>query len=307
LKHFLLYSFKVLGLALLLAEGLSFFLMHQLANANFYKTGVANRQKGTTYDYVVLGSSRALTTIDTRQIDDSLGTQGYNFSLDDTGVETHELMVKHLLASGIRFRTLVMAFEGMVKSGNSSTAPAKTINDNDHRFLPFIERDYVHQYFRDRHAAGGRKYTASRYFPFIALGYFNVELLWPSLYATVKKDYYYRSDAWGNFGYPMASLEDVTAREADSALLDLENHYLQNIRNICRNQGIRLVVYYSPFYKRKLKAKGSSSTPANERFLNYADLLQDPALFYDRQHVNARGRAAVTAQLVKDARDWLKG
>ena len=307
MKKFLRYTFTLLLVAFLLAEGIGFFLMHRLAHSNFYKTTVANRQSGAQYNYVVVGSSRALTTINTVQLDAMLSTSGYNFSIDDTGIETHYLMLQHLKACGIRYKTLVLAVDIAAAVGAKSPAPSLAINDNDHRFLPFINRTYVHQYFAARKAHGGRLYTINRALPFVGLGYFNVELLWPAVMATLQPSRYYRSDSSGNFSYPSnTNANKLALRSSDTVVLQYKNVHLQNIRDFCESNGIQLVMYYSPTQGRVLSPTPPQVWLANERFLNYCSTIGDADMFYDAQHVNSKGREKMTRLLAQDAGDWLR-
>ena len=62
----------------------------------FVKNGV----KETEFDYVVLGSSTGLTTLDTKLIDEKMYTSGLNISMDDTSLSSHYLMLQYFLSLG---------------------------------------------------------------------------------------------------------------------------------------------------------------------------------------------------------------
>lgn len=116
-----------------------------LRNASFYKPGflINGFGKGTEFDYVVLGSSRGLTTLDTKLIDDSLKAKGINLSMDDTGIGSHYLMLKHFIESGYATGCVILNIEPW-----NSREKVSVLNNNDYRFAPFIYETYVHDYFQ---------------------------------------------------------------------------------------------------------------------------------------------------------------
>jgi hypothetical protein len=183
---------------------------------------------------------------------------------------------------------------------NNAGGVPLSINDNDHRFLPFVHQPYVYSYFHDRKAVGGGLYTSTKFLPFVGLGYFNIELLWPALLATFRPNRFYRADAWGNFSYPGNGLSETRNQPTDSLALYTQSPHLQQIRQFCAARRIQLVMYYSPKQNTTLQVPDPGTWGKNERFLNYCSLIDNPAQFYDVQHVNRLGRAAVTAKLAAD-------
>ncbi len=71
----------------------SFIMLNLIAWTSLYFMGksslykpeyLTNRVKETQFDYVVLGSSTGLTTLNTSLIDSLSGKKGFNISIDDT-------------------------------------------------------------------------------------------------------------------------------------------------------------------------------------------------------------------------------
>lgn len=295
MRSFLYRIILVLAVAFVLLECISFLLINRICHSNFYKPSVAFNNQNKQYEYIILGSSRGLTTLDTKQVDEALGTKGYNFSIDDTGIQTHELTLEHLISCGIKFKYLVLAYDN---TGLETTD--LIIGANDHRFLPFIHRSYIHKYFRDRSKIGGQFYTLNRIFPFLGLGYFNIELLWPSIFASINPKYRYRSDNYGNYSYPNINSTAHSSNVKRLAKLNTNNQALNQILDICSENKITPILFYAPHQDISIVSDNMSGIPLDIAIFNYSDSLSDSNGFYDHHHVNAEGRKAVTNIFIKD-------
>src|SRR5690606_22404653 len=126
------------------------------------------------FDYIILGSSTGLTTLNTSTIDSALHTKGLNLSMDDTALSSQYLMLQHFLAEGKTTKFCVLA-----PSAASFDAINHDISDNDYRFLPYIHRDYVTAYFKQYTSKSARLISHSKWFPLLGVSYFNTELFYP--------------------------------------------------------------------------------------------------------------------------------
>ena len=84
MKQFL-KSIGLYGLiSFLFFNGIAFLCLFFLSKSSFYKPSfVKNGVVNNSFDYVVLGSSTGLTTLDTKLIDSVTGMKGLNISMDD--------------------------------------------------------------------------------------------------------------------------------------------------------------------------------------------------------------------------------
>lgn len=276
-----LYKFLGYGFILFVVlQGVSFLSLKFLERSVFYKPQfVKNAFPPTSFDYVVLGSSTGLTTLDTQLIDSLTGKKGVNFSMDDTSMSSHYLMLQHLYACGHTTKTVVLA---LVPEDVSNATPQ--LSANDYRFLPHIREGYVKDYFSALDTDLFSVYTASRYVPLVGVSYFNTELFYPSLLAAVQPHKRNRFDAFGNYSYPeiQAQLPKVSGLQYKNP--EVKNPYLEKIVQFCEEHSISLVLYQSPLYATRCEYPTSFSV------VNHSDLISDKMLFYDRLHVNVKGR-----------------
>jgi hypothetical protein len=284
LRKLLLYGGLLFVLLNLLALG-SFWSLRQ---SQFYKPSFAVNQSELDLDYVVLGSSTGLTTLDTKLIDSLTSWEGLNLSMDDTALPTHYLMLKHFLDNGGQTKTCVVAISPWdVANG------VPNIGNNDHRFLPFVGKDYVQEHFEEISTTSWTPERVSQFIPLYGLGYFNSELFYPSLIAFTEPKYRNRFDNKGNYVYPMLgkSVEVKTPRRSD---YQMNNPYLEKIRLLCQENSIELILYQSPMLNQY------QTTPEIYRLINHSALLdQQTDLFYDEIHVNKKGRRRATEEFVK--------
>lgn len=277
IKRFGLLLLGVLVLGTLVAEGSLYFLRQ----STFYKPSfVSNGLQGSSYDYVVLGSSIGLTTLNTQVIDSLAGLQGVNLSMDDTGIGSQYVMLQHFLAEGNTTNYVVLS---------NSLVGLKTIDPemsvNDYRFLPFMRRDYVRSYLEEQETREGQLLSISQYFSLVGVAYYNSEVFYPSLISIFEPQRRNRFDAYGNYSYPKNEYQESKLLSFKNVHLIVQNPYFKRLKELCASQGIELVVYLAPM-------AGTRVVTDAESFLivNHSALFTDSAYFYDPVHVNALGR-----------------
>lgn len=281
MKAFLLFFFKILGLSFLVLELLSLFLISTFRSTNFYKSNFVNNQGPNHYDFIILGSSRGLTSLNTKRIGDELTKKGFNFSVDDTHIGSQRLMLMHLLNSEVTFDTLFLIYE-------TSDKNVKTVSTNDYRFIPFSNRGYVIDYFYEKNA--NFYFRSARYTPFIAMSYYNVELFFPCLYALKAPNYKYKYDAFGDYDYPIG--KTVSATISPSIVnIDFDNTDLKIISQICKNRAITLVLIITPSYKTDFKFVGQRDAFF---IVDLSKEMTEAEYFYDRIHLNKKGKEKLT-------------
>ena len=262
----------------LLFNTIALISLFALEKSNFYKPEfVKNGVSEKYFDYLVLGSSTGLTTLDTKQIDSITGKKGLNISMDDSALNSHFLMLEHYLALDKKTKCLVLAvtpWDLLVKNPK--------LNNNDYRFLPFIYKDYVYDYYKELETKTFKPLTFSRYCPLIGVSYYNTELFYPSIIAAIKPEKRNRFDEKGNFSYPTAGEPQETPLKNIS--LKINNPYLKKIEELCKKNNIKLILYISPIYKTTVTLNKYNN------IVNHSNFIQDKTLFYDNIHVNGMGR-----------------
>lgn len=291
MKHFLKYIALLLLGFVLITTLLSIGSLYALRKSSLYKPAfLVNAVKQKDFDYIVLGSSIGLTTLNTKLLDSLNSIQGINLSMDDTGLSSQYLMLQHFLAEGKTTKYCILA-------PGTAALVNKTVDfgDNDYRFLMFVYRDYVYDYYKNAstNSSEARIASLSRWLPFLGISYYNVELLFPSLNALVQPTKRNRFDNKGNYSYPdnNKSFKKIKSRNTK---LDFEHPYLKKIEALCKDNGIQLIYYFSPSQSNTVEYIG-------ERFyvINDSKLSIDDSLFYDDIHVNSIGRKEITTKFAR--------
>jgi len=287
LKKIFLYGF----VTVLILNFLAMASFYSLKRSNFYKPlfakNIANEKK---FDYVLLGSSMGLTTLNTKLIDSITGFKSVNLSMDDTALPTHFLMLKHFLKQGGKTKNVVLT----VSPWDIANDKYK-IGNNDYRFLPFIQISYVSDHFDTIKNDLIHPIPTSKYFPLYGFGYYNSEIFYPSLISLFKPRYRNRFDERGNYVYPTSKFNSKEYA-INSYDFKIKNRYLFKLKELCKNNKINLIIYQSPIFKTYYKNLSNE-----ENFINHIDLLNShPEMFYDRIHVNAKGRKYVTLKFIEE-------
>ncbi|MQP52015.1 MULTISPECIES: hypothetical protein [unclassified Flavobacterium] len=251
----------------------------QLYKNQFVKNGVA----ATQFDYVVLGSSTGLTTLDTKLIDEKMHTSGLNISMDDTSLSSHYLMLQYFLSLGKKTNKLVLC----VTPGDIQN-PKVELNNNDYRFLTEVQDSLVYNYYNRLEDKGLKVLAYSKFFPILGVSYYNNELFYPSFYAFLKPNKRNRFDDKGNYTYPQIT-NNISKVGFATSKTNFVNPSFLKIKKLCQQKGIELIVYQSPIYR----AKVVFPTTNEFKIINHSEILPED-LFYDNIHVNSKGRTFCT-------------
>lgn len=259
-----------------------------MGKSSLYKPEyIANRVRETKFDYVVLGSSTGLTTLNTAQIDSITGKKGFNISIDDTSMSTHYLMLQHFYATGKTTDRLILAITPW-----DAVDSKPTLNNNDYRFLPYVTRDYVFDYYKEMEKGWFKTLTYSRYLPVLGISYYNTELFYPSLLVAFQPEKRNRFDEKGNYSYPDEG-SGPDEKKASVTKVVITNPFYTRIKTFCTAHNIELILYQSPIYKTKV------AFTTDVKVVNHSDLLEDASFFYDAIHVNSKGREVCSGQAAR--------
>lgn len=280
MKQFL-YKIGFFGLmAFVLLNGIAFLSLYFLGNSCLYKPQfLANGVKENQFDYLVLGSSTGLTTLNTKAIDSLTGKKGLNMGMDDTSMNTHYLMLQHYYALGKKTDAVVLT---ITPWDIVETAPK--LGNNDYRFITHAGEDYVYEYYASMEQGLFKPLTSSAFFPLAGVSYYNAEVFFPSLMTVFQPKKRNRFDDRGNYTYPESNLAFVEKTSAD-VTVTIKNPFFKKIQELCESNDSRLIVYIAPLYQQKVIVLTEGIT-----VINHSNLLNDPKLFYDGIHVNFRGR-----------------
>ncbi len=282
---------------LIIANFLSFLSLWALRDGSFYKPSyLVNEVKTDKFDYIILGASTGLTTLNTEIIDSISGKTGINLSMDDTTLSSHYLMLMHFLAQGKSTSVCVIA-----PSVDTYAANYNSLSDNDYRFLPYVNKDYVSSYFNNYSQIEARLLYFSQWQPMLGVSYFNAELFYPAMVSLIQPSKHNRFDRFGNYTYPAARLVDAPIDNREMIDLNFSNVYLKKMKQLCDANGIRLICYLSP-----LQYQSVQSVNTTYHVINHTSILNNEMYFYDSIHVNHLGRKVVSEHVALDLENYFK-
>ncbi len=286
---------KRIGFVVLVFIGMSMLVswgsLWALRQSSFYKPSfLVHALPETTFDYIVLGASTGLTTLNTQVIDSMLHTNGVNLSMDDTSLSSQYLMLQHFLAQGKTTKVCVLA--PSVKDYDVRT---NELSGNDYRFLPYINTPYVLDYYKQFKGVDAKVLAYSRWFPMLGVSYYNVELFYPSLVALMQPEKRNRFDATGNYVYPESKKTSSLLNDLKPITLNFKNPYLYKIKALCQANDIDVICYISPMEGKKVIVSSAGFS-----VINHSDLLTDSKYFFDAIHVDAKGRQLASEQFTND-------
>lgn len=276
-------------------NGIAFVSLYFLGKSNFYKPQfIKNGVKEQHFDYVVLGSSTGLTTLNTIAIDSALQTTGLNISIDDSSLNTHYLMLEHFYKTGKKTDKLILS----ITPWDVSSTKAK-LNNNDYRFASEVRSDYIHAYYQEMEQGYFKVLTYSKYFPILAVSYYNTELFFPSISSVFSPEKQNRSDARGNYSYPDLNGK-VTKGKRVKNKGEFKNPYFYKIQRLCEQNNTELVLYQSPLFNADLHY---TAFPKHLKFVNHYNLVTEDC-FYDDIHVNQKGRKICSEAFAQEWKSW---
>jgi hypothetical protein len=279
MKKYLFHIFKYGLIVFIALNAIAWCSLYFLRNSSFYKPQFLTHEvKETSFDYIVIGSSIGLTSLNTIKIDSLTNKKGLNLSIDDTSLTSNYLMLQHFFKQGRKTKFCVLSISYWDLANNEPT-----LSDNDYRFLPFVSNDYVYQYYKELEPGYFKPLTLSHYFPMFGVSYYNTEVFYPSLIAIAKPNKHNRFDEKGNYFYP--ELGNVKPRKHLDILLKWNNPYIKKIKQLCDSNATQLIIYQAPLLNATI-----SNTNKEYNFINNADVIDDTSKFFDEIHVNQYGR-----------------
>lgn len=301
MKRFLFQTLKYSLLIFLLANGISFVANYFLKKSAFFKPSYIVREfeKGNELDFIIAGSSRGLTSLETGLLDSLLDKKGFNLSLDDSGLPSHFLMIQHYFESGFKAKNCILVIDQ-----DHFTESKLSLNDNDYRIGPFADRKYIRNYFLAREKGFLKPLASIPYLPMLAYSYYNTELTVSSVIAAVKPNFRYRFDVYGDFSYPNSFNENIENQGTDfwEREMEISNPLIKELEKYLKEKNCQLILYIAPYKSQKLLIDNKLGVP----LINHSDLIRDSQLFYDEIHVNENGRRAASLLMENDLKGLLK-
>jgi hypothetical protein len=263
-------------------------LLKIIKKSNIYKsTYVYNKLSNATLDYVVLGSSRGLTTLNTNKIDSILGLTGFNASTDGGGIATNWLMLKHLIHCNVKFKYCILVLDDMGIEDNTYQ-----FSKNTYRFIPFFNYDHIqNEIIKFEDCREKFNFSASRFYPGFSVFENNKVILPTAIKSLFNPDQRNRFDKNGNYIYPFNNKLDKMYVN-DTITYRKYGQVYHGFENLCKKNNINLITYIAPLQEHHL------NVPHKSHLINHSSLFNNSKYFYDHLHVNSIGRDKATDSFI---------
>lgn len=279
MSYFLKRLIRVFCVLSILLNCFGLILDELVCNNQFFKSSVIYNTKNI--ENIILGSSRSLTGINAEYMKSISGRNWYNLSVDDTELKFQLAVLNFYLETNKNPNYIILEFSTFKKSSSQVT-------DKDYILLPFIWKSKsIDNYFKSK-----EHYFLYKYLPIFKYVFFNLELLYPTIYSVFNGDFKYKFNDFGDFSYPIAKQRHVLNNKVESVILDLKNEDLLQFRKLCESRKIKYKIVVLPILNSKMKLAEDSTV------LNLSMSFNDSQnLYYDKIHLNSNGSKIFTELL----------
>ena len=247
-------------------------------------------KENRNFDYVLMGPSTGLRGTDTRIIDSVFQKKGFNLSMDDSSYGAQYLMLEHFLHNGFTTKTLILLL-----IPERMNTEHEIIYNNEFYFLPYIWEQPVYNYFVEKESGFMKIRSYTKYLPILGVSYYNQQLFFSSLASAVNPHYKHHFDENGNETYAIPNVPFEKKLKVDTLLFS--NKDAKKIEALCKQNGIKLIYYYSPQYMEIIE-----KPKLNDRIIIDNGFSNQKNLFQDKYHLNVEGRRVATLALCDSLR-----
>jgi len=265
-------------------------------------------EEGQYHDLVFLGSSRCYAHFSPVLFEQQLGMSAINLGVDGHSELTmHKLRLLNYLARNKAPRYAILNFDPLVWPGSIEDNDNMIIKDRYARYAFFPSSadapivDYFHFNF------------AEKYIPFYALLRYKLVpkcITLPNDKTWRMQRYNKVDDQWDTTVTSVRREEELMHSYFDTSEAGIKKLevLLRSLDSICTNHGTRLIcvqtpVYKSIYLKRNFAITGQICSQLRIPFIdvNKEDIDTNIDYFYNANHLNTKGVAAMTKELCSDS------
>jgi hypothetical protein len=269
--------------------------------------------KNESYSYAIGGSSRAENNADVNTIDSLLKIKGINMGYSGSDLAENYLTLLTFLRNGNRLSNYVLQIDdwSLIKPDSAFSYPF-----HEYFFLTLLNDKEVGDVIR--HEDGPGKYYLWKWIPFAKYAEFNY--IYPIQKIFVHPHTIY-NHTHGTVLLDDQMLDTVALEKRLGPIRHYPNSnsysYLQKMKELCKENGIRLIMYTAPIYykyhqcieNKACRSLISSFAKANQ--LNYFDytssaICRNGDLMMNEAHLNRKGTLLFSKLLADSLSNHLK-
>ena len=237
--------------------------------------------KNKKYDVIFMGTSRANNHFVTKVFEDK-GYKAFNYGMSGAHLFETSLLLKLMMANKYEIKNLVL-------EADLSICNEKRDEGTTARFMPYIHRNAIIK----KHYENEADFYQLYYLPFYRYIQFDNKIGFRELYEVASKK---PTNALHNKGYyPLLSHKKGNMKNDISSLKVIRNKYYEEIKQICKQNNIKLTVVMTPMCE---NTKGLNYFDKVQQLYpeihNFENVITDDKYFASCGHLNDEGAKKIT-------------
>lgn len=287
MKQFLQFTIKIIIILLLIAVVLDYsYTSVYLHSNNRNKVDYVYNSKGTNYDVVILGSSRANNHFVTEMFEQK-GLKTFNYGISGGHLFEASLMLKLMMERGYKIKTLMLEADlNLSNEKRSETVAAK--------FLPYLHNSETIK----NHFALEPDFMQIYFIPFYRYINFDALIGFREMYKTFSKQ---PTNILDRGGYHALGNKKGRMKNDIRTLKPLKNKYYEEIKNICAANNIKFIAVMTPMCE---NTKGIDYFEKVKKVYpeihNYENVVVEDKYFSSCGHMNDAGARIFTSRIIND-------
>lgn len=239
------------------------------------------------YDVIIMGTSRANNHFVT-ELFEKEGLKAFNYGISGAHLFETSLLLKLMIANKYEIKNLVL-------EADLSICNEKRDEGTTARFMPYIHGNEIIK----KHYENEADFYQIYYLPFYRYIKFDNKIGFREVYdVTAKKT----TNTLHNKGYyPLISHKKGNMKNDISSLKVIRNKYYEEIKQICKDNNIKLTVVMTPMCE---NTKGLNYFDKVHQLYpeihNFENVITDDAYFASCGHLNDEGARIYTKRIIKE-------
>lgn len=289
MKHFLIYTTKILVITFLIAvvlDGLYTYVFLQSKNRGKIET-VFN-SKPQKYDVVILGSSRANNHFVAQMFEDK-GLKTFNYGMSGGHLFEASLMLKLMLERKYEIKNIIL--EADLNLSNEHQAEGISA-----LFLPYIHNSEIIK----NHFSNEENFKELYYIPFYRYIKYDGKIGFRETFFTL---IHKKTNTLDNLGY--RPLKNNKSGKMKNNIVNLNplphNKYYEEIKKLCKQNNINFIAVMTPMCE---NTKGMNYFDKVKKSYpeihNYENVVLEDKYFSSCGHMNDTGARIFTSKIIQD-------
>lgn len=294
MKRFLkttILTLIILLIALLLLDVIYTTIISHSSERNKVENVIHTKNK--KYDVIFMGTSRANNHFVTKVFEDK-GYKSFNYGMSGSHMFETSLLLKLMIANKYKIKNLIL-------EADLSICNEKRDEGTTARFMPYIHRNEIIK----NHYKTESDFYSIYYLPFYRYIKFDNKIGFREVYDVALKK---QTNTLYNKGYyPLISDKKGKMTNDISSLKAIRNKYFEEIKQICKQNKIELIVVMTPMCE---NTKGldyfDEVHQLYPEIYNFENVISDDKYFSSCGHLNNEGAQKFTKILLEKIYDRIK-